>query len=111
MNSSGAVCANAKLKRRTYARSIAKTREQLQLLAQRRQPRRRLIRRKKFARMRLECHHARRQAEFVRRLGETREHRLMAEMHAIEITDGQCNRAGGDSGRVRKTRIKRQNPS
>ena len=85
------VCASSKLKRHTYTRSTPHRRQQLELFAQRRQPRRRLIRREKFARMRLERHHARRQVESARGARKFIEHRLMPEMHAIEITDSECD--------------------
>ncbi len=71
----------------------AMRRNQFELLAQRRQPGRRLVGRKKFARMRLERHHARRDPVAHGGLAQLRQHGLVAEMNAVEIADGQ--RDGG----------------
>ena len=71
----------------------AETRQQFEFLAQRCKAGRRFVRREKFARVRLERHHARRHSKLTRSIIQTHEHRLMADMHPIEITDGQRNRA------------------
>jgi hypothetical protein len=42
--------------------------------------------------MRLEGHHAGRQSTLTRRLSETGEHGAVADMHAIEISDGERDR-------------------
>ena len=70
----------------------------LQLLAQRRQARRRLIRGEEFARMRLERHQRRRQPALGRFVPQSREHRLMPEMDPVEIADGERDRGIGACG-------------
>ncbi|BBI99176.1 hypothetical protein FGKAn22_08690 [Ferrigenium kumadai] len=66
--------------------------EQFQLLAQTGQPRRRLLRRKELARMRLEDHRRRLQTEPNRRRAQLTQQCPMAEMHPVEITDGESDR-------------------
>ena len=73
----------------------AELRQQFELLAQGSQPGGCFVGGEEFAWMRLERHHARRNAKPARRVGETREHRLVADMHTVEIADGQRNRATG----------------
>ena len=63
----------------------------IQLLAQAGQPCRRLLRREKFARMRLEYHHRRLQAALLRRGMQFFQQSLMAQMHTVEISDGERN--------------------
>ena len=62
-------------------------REQLELLAQRGQPRRRRGGREELPRVRLEGEHARREAPVARDRDQAREHGLVAEVHAVEVAD------------------------
>ena len=62
--------------------------EQLQFFAQAGEPRRRLLGCEELARMRLENHHRRLQSSLLSRSTQFVEQRLMAEMHTVEITDG-----------------------
>lgn len=65
----------------------ARGREALDLLAQARQTRGRVVGREEFARLRLEGEHAGQDAEFARLGDQPREHRLVTAVHAIEIAD------------------------
>jgi hypothetical protein len=64
-------------------------RQQLELVAHAGKARRRLVRRKQFARMRLEGQHGRRQGKRTRLRLQFVEQGTMPEMHAIEVADGQ----------------------
>ena len=66
--------------------------KEVELRAQRGQSRRRVIRREKLARMRLERHDRRRQPQVFGRFDETRQHRLVAAMDAVEVADRERNR-------------------
>jgi len=53
-----------------------------------------LLRCEKLARVRLENHYRRLQPARLRRCTQFVQQRLMAQMHPIEITDGEGNRLG-----------------
>ena len=72
----------------------------VELAAQAREPRGRVRRREELARMRIEGEHGRLEVEIVRRLDEPGQHRLVAAMHAIEVPEGQRDRAVGDRGQA-----------
>src|SRR5207249_402145 len=55
------------------------------------QPRWSAVAVEEFARMRIEGQNHRRQREILGRFREAIEHRLMAAMHAVEVTDGERN--------------------
>ena len=64
-------------------------RENLELLGKRRQPEVRLLGMEKLARMRLKHERAGRRADRARAVGGCGNQRLMAPMHAVEVTDGE----------------------
>src|SRR5262249_13875858 len=66
--------------------------EQLEFLAQRRQTSRRVLRREKFARMRLEGQRAALQAAAPRFGADLLDHGLVPKMHAVEVADRQRDR-------------------
>jgi hypothetical protein len=59
------------------------------------QARGRLVGREELARVRLERHHAGHHATLARGAEQRGDHRLMAQVHAVEIADGEGNRARG----------------
>ena len=63
--------------------------KQLQLFAQAGQSGGRLLRREEFAWMRIEGHDGRCQTGLLRRQGQALQQSLMAQVHAVEITDGE----------------------
>jgi hypothetical protein len=76
--------------------------QQFKLLAQTREPRRRRVRGKQFARMRLEGQHHRWQGPLARPFGKLREQSAMTAMDAVEIANRQYRRRGrvlGDSAK------------
>ena len=83
-------------------------RQQLELLAKRREPRGRAIGREELARMRLEGEHAALQAPRARAGEEALQHRLVPAMDAVEIPHGERNRrqqrGGGAVGQQHERR-------
>ena len=73
-------------------------RQQFELFAQRREPRRRLIRRKKLPRVRLEGHHARGHPAAFRRTAQLGQHGEVAKVDAVEIANGKGYRDLRGSG-------------
>ena len=73
--------------------------KQFQLFAQAGQSGRRLLWREEFAWMWIKGHDSRRQAGLLRRQGQALQQSLMAQVHAVEITDGERQRL---PGRLRK---------
>jgi len=79
----------AGIKRADHGLPGAAISQQFELFAQRGQTGGRGLRRKKFARMRLEGQHHGRQLALPGHFGQTANQRGVTEMHAIEITDGE----------------------
>ena len=91
--------------------------EKLELFAQRREARRRRLRREEFAGMRLEGEHARDERARRRRPAQTIENGLVTFVHAVEIADGQRDRRqccsarttsdqhGGDATKTQRTEL------
>ena len=75
-------------------------RKQFQFLSQRREPRRRRLRREQFERMRFESEHACSQAQGASPVLETRKHCLVSAVHAVEVADGQRRRRRAASGKA-----------
>ena len=93
MNVSG-VSAGKRVHRSARRSSLAtpNARNSSSFCAQPGQARRRRVRARKFARMRIEGEHGRRQAQVVGGFAKPREHRLMAAMDTVEIADRQRDR-------------------
>ena len=80
-------------------------RQELELLAQRREACRRLIGCEEFPRVRLERHRAREQSARARGILQPGEHHLVAEVHAVEIADRQREGARAATGTLRRIRM------
>ena len=102
MNASAVSDASARVEARDVGARDAERAEHLELVAQRRQARRRVAWREELARMRIERQHRRRQAQVLRGFDEAREHRLVAAMDTVEVADRQRDRrVGRPAGRPR----------
>ena len=103
MNSSGVSAASRASKRATIVRARRQRRETLRACSRSVDRRGGAVSaREKFARMRIEGQHRRRQAQVFRGLDQAREHRLVAAMNAVEVADGQL-RMARRGGSPRKT--------